>query len=413
MNNSPDSDALSYLLEEMDAESRAAFERRLERDPEAVRAVREIREALAGFAQAAAPAEALPAADQRQALERIMSAVDAEPRRSPASYRVRRWAWPLAACLLLALNLWQFSRSGTAHDRAGFDEEAANGSGPGRSELAQNGTGSNRDPVPSGAADPAGAAGGAGSDGGAAGEAAVTIAAEELQRLRAIRGDYDQLEEENDRLRAENTEVLRQLTAYALTERGVNRIAAMELVDPASYAAGERKGLLDFARNLLTEPGIIALDPEANGAGNEVPTGDPTTDPTDPADEDLGAANQPPGSQDAGGDGTGGDTTDADSATHDPYAWSVFDETQQRGFLNLYNLPTPAAGQSLQLWVRTATDVGYTRVGEVPSQYYGGSGSITYALPGQDQPPAEILVTQEPVNAPPEQPTGPPVLRGP
>jgi hypothetical protein len=96
-----------------------------------------------------------------------------------------------------------------------------------------------------------------------------------------------------------------------------------------------------------------------------------------------------------------------------PYAWSVFDEKEQRGYLNLYNLPTPAADQSLQAWVRAADSREFQRVGEVPPQFHGGSGSLQYVLPSPTTTPAEILITVEPRAAPPAVPTGPAVLRGP
>ncbi len=398
MNNPSDFDALRYLMDDLDAESRAAFEERLALDPNLQRALRETQNALAAFATGAAPPESMTATDQRRVLDQVLAVVEREPRRAVAPPIWRRWAWPLAAGLLLALNLWQFARP-TSVGREPATTESSHA--PATSDVAEHqgtagsasGEGATARAVASAESMPAG------------GDTPIMIGPEELRRLREIRLAYEQLAADNARLGAEHTEVLRQLAAYALTERGVNRLAAMELVDPESYAAGERKGLLDFALNLLTEPGIIALEPEATAAGNDVPDG---------TGDDVDAANQPP----AAGDPTGGadddaGANDADATPRDPYAWSVYDESQHRGFLNLYNLPTPPAGQTLQLWVRPADDAAFTRVGEVPTSYHGGSGSLTYRLPNEHQPPAEILVTQEPINAPPGQPTGQPVLRGP
>ena len=92
---------------------------------------------------------------------------------------------------------------------------------------------------------------------------------------------------------------------------------------------------------------------------------------------------------------------------------AVFDETGHTGCLNLYNLPLLPPTESLQLWIRTPDGQGYLRVGEVPTQLYGSSGSVYYTLPASLLPPQEILVTQEPRNAPITQPTGPVVLHGP
>jgi len=63
--------------------------------------------------------------------------------------------------------------------------------------------------------------------------------------------------------------------------------------------------------------------------------------------------------------------------------------------------------------VKAANATDYQLVGEVPAQFYGKSGSLIYSLPGATQPPSEILITQEPRNATPTQPTGPTVLHGP
>lgn len=402
MNNPPEIEAMRYVLGELDREARLAFEWQVAHDPAIARILRETREGLAGFAVAAAPAEVVSPVTQRENLERIMTVVDAEPRVSRVSRSLRRWAWPLAAGFLLALNLWQYSRSA---EGLGGAEAGGSGSKEGAvSILTQGEPGEESAEVTATAGEEI--EGSIGLEAGAAladrtspDGAVVPIGRRELQRLREIRLEYETLARENDRLRSEHVEILQQLAAYVLTEQGVNRLAAMELVDPESYAAGERKGLLDFALNLLTEPGIIALDPAVEAGGGAEGGGD-----------DTGTASTPP---DAGGGAAGGNGEDSAEVSQDPYAWSVFDEAQARGFLNLYNLPIPAAGESLQLWVRPATDAAYMRVGEVPAQYHGGSGSLTYTLPGSSQPPVEILVTTEPTEFPPSQPTGPPVLRGP
>ncbi len=407
MTNPPELDALRYLLDELDADARAAFEQRLETDPAAARALREAQNAVAGFATDVAPAEVMSAADQRRALDRIMSVMEAEPRRRGLVVNWRRWAWPLAAALLLGLNLWQLMRNPAS---SWFGLRSVETPTQVVAENAEKGlageTASAETSVVS--TDATATA----SDAAVTGdEAPVQIGAKELRRLREIRLEYEVLAQNHDRLNAEHLEILRQLAAFALTEQGVHRLAAMELVDPESYAAGERKGLLDFALKLLTEPGIVALDPATPTTPDPTQPDDGAGDPA--AGDDLGASDTP--SSHAGDPDSGDDSTDTgtDGSTQDPYAWSVYDESQQRGFLNLYNLPTPDAGESLQLWVRTADSATYTRVGEVPAQYYGGSGSLSYSVPGMVAPPAEILVTTEPGAAPPAQPTGPAVLRGP
>lgn len=142
----------------------------------------------------------------------------------------------------------------------------------------------------------------------------------------------------------------------------------MELVDAASYARGERKGLVAVGRSILTEPGIVV-----------------TTDPP----------SLPPSSH-------------GSTAPQPPYAWSVFDEKEQRGYLNLYHLPTPADDQAMQVWVRPADATEFQRVGEVPAEFHGRSGSLQYSLSSSAGAPVELVITVEPRNAVPPRPAARP-----
>ncbi|MCF3650409.1 anti-sigma factor [Synoicihabitans lomoniglobus] len=406
MNKDLETTALHYLLDELDPTERTAFEHRLANDPAAAAMLKSCSAALTHFARQEAPAETLPAAAQRDTLQHILGTIAAEPpRRSRRSTLLRRWAWPLAACLLLGLNLVQLSSP---------DSRISDGPQTAASPATGSSTASTPEPTSATAA----VIGGqettidqldlgtliaALTEGYADGAEPPII--QELRRLKSIRLQYGKLQEDHEALREQHLAVIQQIAQLALVDQGVGRLAAMELVDPTSYELGQRKGLLDLALDLLTEPGIVALEPqtpdpefpdgeEPNVASPDEPANE-VPDPTDPATPD---------------DGTGDPTN---VTPEDPYAWSVFDESNHRGYLNLYNLPFPAAETSLQLWVKPSATSPYQRVGEVPSQFYGGDGSLFYTLPGATQPPTEILITQEPVGSEPPQPTGPTVLRGP
>jgi hypothetical protein len=92
---------------------------------------------------------------------------------------------------------------------------------------------------------------------------------------------------------------------------------------------------------------------------------------------------------------------------------SLFDQTQDQGYLDLYNLPQVSADQSLQLWVEPAGSQSFQNVGEIPSQFYGESGGVYYKLPAGTPTPAQIMITVENRGATPAAPTGTVVLRGP
>lgn len=409
-------EAMRYLLDELEPAERAAFERRIESDPTVATAVRTTSDALATLALQTAPPEALAPADQRAALGQVLATMAAEPDR-PARLETAwgRRVWPVAASLLLLLNLWQWSRpvypavddNEAVATRAAASRTEAAGEGGAR-PAAGDAEGVAGDTAPG--LDAAGATGPAEGDGAVGRDPAAGT--EEVRRLRQIRSEYARLQRRHDDLRAEHADILGQLAEYALIERGVNRLAAMELVDAQSYADGRRNGLLDFALSLLTEPGIVALTPA--GTVTPTPEGDGgVVIPQDP----LAAGEVTPGAN--GGSTTNGTPLDGprDPSTAvaggNPYAWSVYDEANDRGFLNLYNLPQPTGGETLELWVRPLPDSPYVHVGAVPQSYHGGSGSLFYTVPGLEHPPVEILITQEPGEARPAQPSGATVLRGP
>jgi hypothetical protein len=209
----------------------------------------------------------------------------------------------------------------------------------------------------------------------------------ERRAIERLRAECTRLEQGNATLRAEYDGIIRRLAQRALVEQGVGRLAAMELVDAQSHARGERKGLLDLARGILTEPGVVAVGPAVNS-------------PPLPGIDGQNIAGSPPGQT-------------SSAAETEPYAWSVFDEVENQGYLNLYHLPQVPADQALQLWVKPVDAGDYQHVGAVPSQFYGGSGSLYYKLPESSATPVEILITQEPRNAPPAKPKGAVVLHGP
>ncbi len=96
-----------------------------------------------------------------------------------------------------------------------------------------------------------------------------------------------------------------------------------------------------------------------------------------------------------------------------PYAWSAFDRTRHQGVLDLHNLPSVAADRSLQFWVLPAGSKSFERVGEIPPQYYGRSGSVTYKLSSTTVNPVQILITIERRGPAPTLPSSAVVLHGP
>lgn len=393
-----ETDALHYLLGEMDAPQRAAFEEQLARDPGARAVLKSCADALGRFACDTAPAEPMTAMDQRAALAVILGEVKAKPSTSASVSpgKVITWSsyfWPIAAAVLLGLNLWQFERplasprrteaqpersSPRTEDVAATDERAVPASSvESATPAVAKASAVAAEPPPAGA------------EKAPRIEVARAVAAESNRQLEKLRNDYAELQRSNNALRAEYDAAMRHLTERVMLDKGPGRLAAMELVDADSFARGERKGLIEIARGILTEPGVVVADVTTgvNDSIDHTPT------------MGFGAATA----------GKGETLAPARAA----YAWAVFDDKEHQGYLNLYDLPLVAADQSLQLWVKPVDSAEFQRVGEVPPEFYGSSGSLRYKLPEATAVPAEILITQEPRNTTADQPTGPAVLRGP
>lgn len=373
------SDALRYLLGEMDPDQHRAFTERMARDPVAAQAFKDCADSLTQFAISAAAPRPVSEFEREANLAAILAR--ARPAAVPVPNRRRSWgalAWPIAAALLIALNLLQFFSprgvppAGTTPGTSLADASAASA----RTTT----SGGSPSPSPTGLTS---ASAGTSSNSTTGTPDRLTA---EFARLEELRRDYAMLKQARDSLDQQYNVALQQLARRALTEQGIGRLAAMELVDANSYARGDRKGLMNLARDLLTEPGIVVVDPGRGGPGevgvSEVPSLLP-------------------------GGGTPSTSTEA------PYAWSVFDEKDNRGYLNLYNLPNVAPTDTLQVWVKPAGSAEFQPVGLVPPQYYGKSGSVSYELPAGNATPSEVLITLEPRQNRPARPTGPVVLRGP
>jgi len=383
-------DALRYLLGEMEPDQRRAFAERLNRDPVAAQAFKTCSDSLAAFALDSVELTPVSEFEREASLAGILGQITLKPATQVrASWVSSPWIWPAAAAFLLLLNLLQFVTFQTSPRH--LDPSSPGNTG---GEVIA------REPNDA----PAGSANGLGPTGTAATELVATSSVTdptasdsethrrvnaESDRLEQLRREYAQLRQARDTLDADYNQILRQLARRAVTEQGIGRLAAMELVDANSYARGDRKGLTNLARELLTEPGFASA-PTGSGAPGA-------------ASADLGFAGGtllPTGN-------TG--TPPAES----PYAWSVFDEKEYRGYLNLYNLPPVAGTDTLQVWVKPADSQEFQAVGQVPSQFHGRSGSVTYELPPGSVTPAEVLITLEPRQNRPARPTGPVILRGP
>lgn len=361
MSDSLETDVYDYLLGQMEPERRARFEHTLRTNSTARSELKLQAEMLATFARDIAAPESLAADGQR----RVLDALRAETSHAhPASHGGRviglRRLWPLAAMILIGLNFFDFRRP-----LAPWGGGPSNGSGERAGTLEP----SVADGA-SGNAKPGEGKASAGVEGGKKAAGTATADAEkharELEQLRASMADLQRV---NAELRSANRTLLERIESRATADKVQDRWSTMELVDTASYAAGQRKGLAAIGRGILTEPGVVVPTESGGSAGSSNPAGET------------------------------------------PYAWSVYDEKEHRGYINLYNLPTVPAEDVVQVWVRMSDTEGYQAVATVPIQK--GSGSTQYTLPINAGTPTEVLVTLEPLYGPRTAPTGTVLVKGP
>jgi len=422
--------AALYVLDLLESVDRAAFELELSAN-EALRSlVAELREGLADASLAdldpVDPPVALWSAIALQAratpqVAGVGVGVGAGAARRGAGHgrcggdsggRSFGWAWPAAAAILLSLNILQFSMRHMEESAAEQTEAARMGvvaSTSGEQGLAD------------------------GADG-----LEPEVLQAQLLRLRQVNDALERQIELQNSMLAVHEEELRELRDDSLLSAGerhrlfeeyqrlaarvmpyfepvggLSRFTVIELVDVNTYASdGPRRGFTDIAQRLLEDlnSGNIASATPAF----EVPTVEPArvTPPEGGADRAQTTAPAPAVPGFAGPPGA--DTSSAPGAIGedaDPAAFTVWRDDEQKGFLDIYNLPLAPEGSGYQLWVRASELEPYLSVGVLPADD-DGYLSLFYEVDVPNFSPTEVLITLE-SEPNPEQPGGTVILRGP
>lgn len=199
---------------------------------------------------------------------------------------------------------------------------------------------------------------------------------------------------------------------------GLGRFTVIEMVDNEAFNQDlPRRGFADLAGRFLTGEGNIAgvgtdefVGPVVEGAGVLSSTTDPTQPGLSPiartAQADIAGNSNVPSSV------TGPGTNDTGDRVDKPTGFTVWRDDEQKGFLDLYNLPQLDEGQEAYLWVRSSELEPYLPVGVVP-QLENGTGSIFYSVDEPNFTPTEILITAEEAGAEGPEPGSTVILRGP
>jgi hypothetical protein len=210
---------------------------------------------------------------------------------------------------------------------------------------------------------------------------------------------------------------------------GMARFTVIELVDANTFASnGPRMGLAELARQFLMNDAQYEGHDPLYGPGLE--SGQGMTLSTLAAATRWSSTPDAPNAGDPGVidffNGTtgeqppGGSTPDTPGERENyipvgmddtPFAFTVWSEDDQKGFMDIHNLPPVPAGESATLWVRAAGTDEYLLIGIVPD-FENGTGSLFYSIEEPDFSPGEVIITIE-SNPQATQPGTRILLRGP
>lgn len=246
-------------------------------------------------------------------------------------------------------------------------------------------------------------------------DAAASGYREALQRLE---GENREFREYNAEWQHEYARLAARILPFFEPNDGLGRFTVIEMVDNEAFLNDlPRRGFADLAGRYLSGEGNIAgigsqdfVGPVVEGAGVASATRDPSQGGFNPISR--GAA--VPVAEGAGA----GEPIPAPAApTTDPASaqatgFTVWRDDEQKGFLDLYNLPQLADGQEAHLWVRASDLDPYLPVGIIP-QLENGTGSLFYSVDEPNFTPTEILITAEDAGAPGPEPGDSVILRGP
>lgn len=435
MSRVPEDQMLAYLLGDMSEAEVAAFENRIQKDPELRSAVRELESVLA-----AAALEGLEGVPSGSALwENINARIqpDQSLSRRPSGYagflNNRLWLAPgLAAVFLLGVSVWLISMGLrmeqrlqpdvriVAVDDVAVDEHDAESLG-----LAEQHRGRQLQLESMVVSDFS--------------EWSMEDIPALLTRIRRMEDEIrsrdliiaardnriSELEQVKERMVEEHAflagsyhQLDQQFAELYDSGPGLARFTVIELVDARSFTRGDnRRGLAEVARQFLMSPsGVLVGVPDQEvyyfageddsrmdwGADTPMVAGGFRADEA-PSVDDLGWEFETVSGEYARFESVSGMDT--------PLAFTVWSDDDQKGFLDVYNLPDIPSGQVAQLWLRGAGSESYLSVGVLPP-LERGTGSLFYAVDEIEFTPREVLITVESGSGS-NVPSGRVLLRGP
>lgn len=398
MSKSDSSERLTlYVLDELEGEERREFEAELAASPELRERFRELQEGLYGSSRHLA-AESRPELLDG-ILDKVLVSTSSVRHPKEAGALVLPWGriMGLAALLMLFLNLFLLT--------------LLNLKGSGEGVVAEETPGLVESPVPS-------VTESVPSPEETALLARMQRLSSELEekeaRLGQLQSIGQELAAENERVKEHNAAWEREYTRLAArmlpffdADKGLSRFTVIEMMDLQAYEQNlPRMGFTDLAGRFLTGgENIAGVDPDAfvgpvfEGAGT--------------VSAEPGEAGLNPFARPSTGSSEAADAAQQEAvASGRPAGFTVWRDDEQKGFLDLYNLPSAAEGTQPYLWVRSSDLDPYVAVGQLP-ELENGTGSFFYSVEEENFTPSEILITAEPLEQVGDIPSGDILLRGP
>lgn len=405
-----------YVLDLLTREERAAFEARMRSDEALGQFVRELSSSLhAPLKEQLAPARPDLFEGIRERID-LQGSIPARPAEVPGPFRRESvlpfWAtfWAVAAGILLLLNLSLLFVLNRETERNRLD-----GFAQGKVERTHAGEDLNRD---NGLESPEGTLNAEISRLQDLLEEKESALGEALASRDVLAGEVEEARSFNAGWQREYARLAARVLPFFEPNDGMSRFTVIEMVDAEAYAREEpRLGFNELASLYLTGESNIG------GTGVDAFVGPVAEGAEDPSDViQLGQAGLTPiarGDTPASGvQGESGSPLPGQELSEDsdlgsrPAGFTVWRDDEQKGFLDLYNLPEPAQGEQAYLWVRSGDLDPYLPVGELP-ELENGTGSLFYSIDESNYTPTEILITSERPGEVGEDPSDSILLRGP
>lgn len=411
MDRQTEEEAALYVLDLLEGEERADFEARLATSPELRRSIRELQEGLYGpVRQSGGPArpDLLPGILARAESE---GTAVKDPGRGKLFPGRMRWSaiWAAAAVVLLGLNLFLLSLLSRP--------PASAGEGLGKEGALSGRTVDAAELLPE--------------EGLLARirwlEEALASREAALEEVVEERSAFSQrtteLQAINSGWQREYARLASRMLPFFQENPGLSRFTVIELVDHEVIEKDlPRLGFTDLAGRFLTGEANISganpgefIGPVVEGAGVGSASADALQGGLNPFGRSGSSSMQTGISGERGSsEGSGTETAvgEADVLGERPAGFTVWRDDEQKGFLDLYNLPSAGEGEEAYLWVRSSELEAYRPVGELPS-LDNGTGSFFYSVDEPNFTPAEILITAEPIDGTGSHPAGDILLKGP